>query len=153
VTAPQPQPQPAGGPATTGRTQGAGWQIGVSRTVRVPVEQVWAFVVSAEGLAFWLGRGVRVLDGRGQWYETAQGTSGEVRSLRPNDRVRLTWRPRDWDHDSTVQVAASASGPGRCVLRFHQERLVDAVERERQRDHWRSVMDAVVAELEPGGRT
>jgi len=26
-------------------------------------------------------------------------------------------------------------------VRFHHERLADAEERERQRDHWRSVLD------------
>ncbi|MEJ5913715.1 SRPBCC domain-containing protein [Pseudokineococcus sp. 1T1Z-3] len=136
-------------PASTGRTKGAGWQIGVSRTVGVPVQEVWAFLVSTEGLAFWLGQGVQVLDGRGQRYETTDGTAGEVRSLRPRDRVRLTWRPQGWDHDSTVQVAVTTAGPGRSVLRFHQERLADAVEREQQRQHWRAVLDAVVNELEP----
>lgn len=140
---------PAQEPAPTGRTKGAGWQIGVSATVQLPVQDVWAFLVSAEGLTLWLGLGVEVLDGRGQRYETTNGIAGEVRSLHPRDRVRLTWRPQAWDHDSTVQVAVTAAEPGRSVLRFHQERLVDAVEREQQREHWRTVLDAVVAELEP----
>ncbi len=133
-----------------GRTQDAGWQIGVSRTLDHPVERVWAFLTSDAGREVWLGAGVEVLQERGQRYETADGTAGEVRSVRPGDRLRLTWRPPGWDHDTTVQVAVVAQGPARTVLRFHQERLADAAERARQRAHWRAVMDAVVAAL--GGR-
>jgi hypothetical protein len=33
------------------------------------------------------------------------------------------------------------------MVRFHQERLADAAEREQQRAHWRAVLDAVVAAL------
>ncbi|MGW5195605.1 SRPBCC domain-containing protein [Kribbella sp. NPDC004138] len=54
--------------------------------------------------------------------------------MRANNRVRLTWQPVDWSHDSTVQVTVSASSGG-TVVRFHQERLASAAERERQRAH------------------
>ena len=33
------------------------------------------------------------------------------------------------------------------MLRFHQERLADAAEREQQRAHWQAVMDAVETAL------
>lgn len=65
----------------------------------------------------------------------------------PRDRIRLTWQPEDWDHDTTVQVAVTAKGNDRTILRFHQERLTDANEREQQREHWRSVIDAIAHAL------
>jgi uncharacterized protein YndB with AHSA1/START domain len=132
----------------TGLTRDAGWEIGVSRTAAVPLEEVWDFLTSPEGSAVWLGAGVHRLDEPGEAYETSAGIVGQIRSFRPRDRVRLTWRPPDWDHDSTVQFTVSSAGPGRTMLRFHQERLADAGEREQQRAHWRAVLDAVVAELE-----
>lgn len=132
---------------TTGHTRDVGWEIGVSRTVAHPIDQVWSFLTSAAGSALWLGPGVRRLDRPGTAYATDDGTVGEVRSFRPQDRVRLTWRPEDWDHDSTVQVAVRAASGTRTMVRFHQERLADAAERERQRTHWQSRMDAVVAAL------
>ena len=138
-----------GGVATpVGLTRDAGWQIGVSRTLDHPVGQVWEFLTSPEGRAVWLGHGVDLLDERGRAYRTAEGTAGEVRSVRDRDRIRLTWRPEGWDHDSTVQVAVTAAGGGRTVLRFHQERLADAAERARQRAHWRAVLDSVAAALD-----
>ncbi|MEU0938359.1 MULTISPECIES: SRPBCC domain-containing protein [unclassified Embleya] len=128
---------------TTGRTQDAGYQIGVSKTLPYPVEQVWELITSAAGLALWLGEDVDLTPTRGAPYRTADGSTGEVRGWRETDRIRVTSRVPDWDHDTTVQVAMSASGPGRTVLRFHQEWLSDAGERARQRTHWQGVMAAV----------
>jgi uncharacterized protein YndB with AHSA1/START domain len=132
----------------TGLTRGVGWEIGVSRTVAFPLEEVWTFLTSPEGSAVWLGAGVQHLDEPGQTYQTSAGTSGEIRSFHPHDRIRLTWQPPDWTHDSTVQVTVSSAGAGRTMVRFHQERLAEADEREQQRAHWRAVLDAVVAGLE-----
>jgi uncharacterized protein YndB with AHSA1/START domain len=131
----------------TGLTRDVGWEIGVSRTVAFPVEEVWDFLTSPEGSAVWLGAGVQRLD-EPRGYETSAGTSGEIRSFRPLDRIRLTWQPPDWAHDSTVQVTVTSAGAGRTMVRFHQERLADANEREQQRAHWRTVLDAVVTALE-----
>lgn len=130
-----------------GLTRDAGWEIGVSRTVAAPVDAVWDLLVSDQGRAVWLGDGADLAPEWGAPYATASGTIGEVRSFRPLDRIRLTWRPAGWDHDSTVQVALTASRTDRTVIRFHQERLVDAAERERQRSHWSAVLDRLVAEL------
>jgi uncharacterized protein YndB with AHSA1/START domain len=132
----------------TGRTKDAGWQIGVSKTVDHPLEVVWEFLMSPAGTAMWLGHGVSVLDEKGRAYQTSDGTTGETRSFRRDDRIRLTWQPPDWDHDSTVQVTVMPSGHDKTVIRFHQERLANAREREQQRTHWRAVMASVVAALD-----
>ena len=133
----------------TGETQGAGWQIGVSRTVAAPLPEVWELLTGPRGLRIWLGAGVVLPTRAGEPYETAEGVRGEVRSYRPNDRIRLAWQPSGWSHDSTVQVALQDKGD-RTVVRFHQERLADGAERERQRAHWTSVIDRLEAELDPG---
>ena len=132
----------------TGHTKGVGWEIGVSRTVPFPIDDVWDFLTSTAGAAVWLGAGVQRLEEPGAAYETEAGTAGEIRSVRPHDRVRLTWRPVDWDHESTVQFTVTSAAEDRTRVTFHQERLADAAERERQRAHWKGVMDALVVALE-----
>ena len=129
-----------------GKTADAGWNIGVSRTLPYAPETVWDFLVGRDGVAIWLGPGVELPREPGAEYETANGTVGEVRSYVENDRVRLTWRPSDWDHDSTVQVRLSGAG-AKTTLRFHQEWLADAEEREEQRAYWQDVTERVVAAL------
>lgn len=109
-------------------------------------ESVWDFLVSRDGVAIWLGPGAELPRETGAEYETANGTVGEIRSFVEGDRVRLTWRPRDWDHGSTVQVRLSGTGT-KTTLRFHQEWLSDAEEREQQRAYWQDVTERVVAAL------
>ncbi|MEU0720338.1 SRPBCC domain-containing protein [Streptomyces lavendulocolor] len=126
----------------TGLTRDAGWEIGVSKTLPLPAAAVWDFIAGPEGIALWLGAVPGGLPTeRGAAYETAEGVTGEIRGYRPGDRVRLT------HGGTTLQVAVSAAGPGKAVLRFHQERLGSAEERERRRAHWQEVMRRVVREL------
>jgi uncharacterized protein YndB with AHSA1/START domain len=130
----------------TGLSKDAGWEIGVSKTVAVDRERTWAFLTSDEGVALWLGPGAEIKGPRGTPYRTDQGITGEIRSFRPLDRVRLTWRPPGWDHDSTLQVAVT--GGRRTSIRFHQERMASKDEREEMRDHWRSVLTKIEQALQ-----
>lgn len=97
-----------------GKTKDAGWQIGVSRTVPLTPEEVWARI---EDTAAWLG-------------EEAE----DLRSFKPLDRIRVGW------NGTIVQVALSKAKTGTTVT-SHQERLADADERERQRVHWTAILD------------
>ncbi|HEX6360360.1 SRPBCC domain-containing protein [Actinophytocola sp.] len=83
----------------------------------------------------------------GAGYETTSGVRGETRSFRERDRVRLTWQPRGWTHDTTLQLTVTPAGEGRTRLGVHQERLADANEREQQRQHWQGVVTALVEAL------
>lgn len=137
---------------TIGMTKDAGWQIGVRTTFDHPVTAVWHLLTSPEGLALWLGDGLSIAGEPGESYETRAGTTGEIRSFHPEDRIRLTWQPQDWDHETTVQLVVRAAGD-RTRLTLHQERLADADERERQRTHWKRVADLLadaLAEANPG---
>lgn len=134
---------------TVGLTRDAGFEIGVSRTLDHPPSTVWTYLTSRNGIRRWLGGGLDLPAARGDHYTAPDGTTGEVRSFHPLDRIRLTWRPVDWDHASIVQVAIADRG-GRTLLRFHQERLADPDERARQRTHWAGVMDGVMADLAAG---
>lgn len=96
--------------------------------------------MSPGGLCVWLGDGIGAPLEKGAVYKTADGTVGEIRSLRPGDRIRLTWRPAGRDGHATVQVAVRAAKSG-CSVRFHTEHLNSEQERSRMRDHWRNVLD------------
>lgn len=130
-----------------GLTKDAGWEIGVSRTLPATVEEVWDLLVSPAGLAAWLGDGVTLPLERGATYRTRAGTVGEVRSARPEDRIRLTWQPAGRRAPAILQVAVVAA-PGGCSVRFHAERLDDAGERERMRARLRAAIDRL-ADLLP----
>lgn len=139
-------------PATkpTGLTNDAGWQIGVQRTLPLELEDAWSFLVSTEGTRIWLGTKTPPDPVPGAPYKTLDGTVGEIRSFRVYDRVRLTWKPKQWDHDSTVQVALTPGTNG-TAFRFHQERLMNQQEREQMRAHWTAALDRLEAELDRRG--
>lgn len=127
-----------------GRTQDVGYEIGVSKTFRAPLERVWDHLVSPAGFGTWVGAGARLPRARGETYTADDGTTGELRSLRTGDRIRATWRPPSWTHDTTVQLTVRPATDDRTTVRLHQEWLADAHERTQQREHWR----AVLAQLE-----
>lgn len=102
-----------------GETKDAGWQIGVSRTVPVPLDEAWARL--ADPVA-WLG-----------------GPADDVRSRVEGDRIRVGWR------GTIVQVRVAEARTGTRVA-FHQERLGSAEEREQQRAHWSAVIDRLFPE-------
>ena len=129
-----------------GKTKDAGWQIGVSITVDRNVVDVWDYLMSRDGIETWLGAGVKFHGSKGEPYRTADGVTGELRSYRPLDRIRLTWHPEAWDHESTVQIALDDKGD-RTRIVFHQERLADAEERKLQRAHWETVAKQVEHDL------
>jgi uncharacterized protein YndB with AHSA1/START domain len=130
----------------TGRTRDAGWQIGVSRTLPVDLDTAWGYLVSDAGVRRWLGTGVDTPLTPGVRYRTDEGTTGEVRSRRERNRIRLTWHPPERGDHATVQIALTPSAGG-CTVRFHTERLHDADERERMRRHWRDVIAAIELDL------
>lgn len=129
----------------TGLTRGAGWEIGVSRTLPVELDMAWDFLVSPAGLRLWLGE-LNAPLAKGADYTTRDGTTGEVRSLRPRDRVRLTWRPAGREQPATIQVAVRPARAG-TTIRFHTERLVSEDERVRFRQHWREALDRIEAQV------
>ncbi|MFC3455912.1 SRPBCC domain-containing protein [Amycolatopsis speibonae] len=108
--------------------------------------QVWDFLVGREGVEIWLGPGAELGGEPGTAYETANGTTGEIRGRSEGTELRLTWRPKDWDHDSTLRITVSGTEQ-KTTLRFHQEWLAGADEREEQRAYWSEVTERVVAAL------
>ena len=129
-----------------GKTKDVGWQIGVSRTIAVDVPAAWSYLTSPRGIEVWLGAGVDSPFQKGQRYETADLTIGEFRSVRPHDRIRLTWQPVDRPEDATVQIALTPTKSG-CTFRFHTERLYDSDERETMRRHWLTVAEQIERDL------
>lgn len=135
-----------------GQTAGAGFQIGVSRTLAAPAETVWRLLLSPEGRTLWLGTAEPAELAPGVAYRTADGASGEIRVVKPRDRLRLTRRLPGGAAPSTVQIALQP-GDAKTIITFHHEKLSDAAAREAMRAHWRGVADrfaALVGQAKPG---
>lgn len=126
---------------STGLTKDAGWEMGARQTIAAPVPAVWSYLMG-EGLAVWLGDIDSLPADRGAAYETRDGVRGTIRSYTENHRVRLSWWPEDWPHDTILQVTAKDAAGGTTVG-FHHERLADREERKLMLGHWKNVLGAI----------
>ncbi|MCY4367774.1 MAG: SRPBCC domain-containing protein [Chloroflexi bacterium] len=143
----------ARGKRVVGQTTAGGFQIGVQKTLPIPADRAWDLVTGDAGRATWLGETASLEFRKGEHYETTGGTCGEVRSIVPGERIRLTWLSPGLAGPSTLQVTLVPSGD-RTSFRFHQERLSSLEERELMRTHWRAVLDRLLeAAQQAGGST
>jgi uncharacterized protein YndB with AHSA1/START domain len=131
---------------TNGPTKDAGWDVGVRHTVDAPIDAVWAFLLG-KGLNIWLGNARLTLE-KGAKYQTDDDISGHIISVSEKTRIRMTWQPGEWDHDSTLHVTLKKAESGGTTIGFQQERLADRDERKIMLSHWKDV----VARLDDGLR-
>jgi uncharacterized protein YndB with AHSA1/START domain len=130
----------ARGKRAVGETTDVGFQLGVQRTVDASVDDVWQTLVSRPEL--WLGEGASVAFDEGSRYDAA-GASGEIRVVKPGERVRRTWQPDDWDAAATIQLTLEPSSAGRTAVHAHLEKLPDAQAREDLRARWRDALERI----------
>ena len=138
----------ARGKRAVGQTADGGFQIGVQRSVAAPVTAVWELLTTRPDL--WLGEGASVGFQPGERYdvpagESTLGVSGEVRVVKPGDRVRMTWQPQEWPAPATLQVALVASPSGKTAINAHMEKLPDADAREAMRARLRDALERLAA--------
>lgn len=136
------------GKRITGETEDAGFQIGVQRTTTLPLERAWSLLTSPEGTEAWLGAGAEIAFEQGERYRLADGTEGEVRVVRPNQHLRITWHPKGWPRSSVIQVRVTPKGE-KTVISFHEEQLPGEKEREERRTFFKAAL-ARIEELAKG---
>jgi uncharacterized protein YndB with AHSA1/START domain len=130
---------------TTGQTKDAGWELGVRETVAAPVDAVWTYL-TGEGLKVWLGDIDALPTEKKAAYSSRDGVRGTIRGYTPNARVRLSWQPEDWPHDTTLQFTVKEVATG-TTIGIHHEQLADREERKLMLGHWKNVMAAMVDDL------
>lgn len=130
----------ARGRRVKGETAATGFEIGVQKTLPITAAKAWEFMTSDKGLSVWLGGNVDDIRlEKGEPYQTADGTKGEIRTIDPGKRVRLTWQPKDRNASTTLQIYLLPSGKNTSV-RFHHEKLSGTAERQAMKKHWQNVL-------------
>ncbi|MDF2964541.1 MAG: ATPase [Paenibacillus sp.] len=126
-----------------GLTASALYQIGVRRTLPITIEHAWEMLVSRAGLDLWLGAGASLNLQKGEKYTTKEGTSGELRVVKPYEQLRLTWQKAGWTQASTVQIRLLSGNPVKTTISFHQEKLENAELREEMKARWEYVLEQI----------
>ena len=130
---------------TTGLNKDAGWEVGVRKTVAASPAVVWDFLLG-DGLALWLGK-TELPREKGAAYATEDGVKGSVRTFTPGSKLRVSWRPDDWPHDTILQVSVKEA-PGGTTIALQHEQLADRDERRMMLGHWKNVVDDLAHALD-----
>ena len=130
----------ARGKRAVGETADTGFQVGVQRTVEATPAEAWELIRTRPDI--WLGAKTSLDLIEGERYQVP-GASGEIRVVKPGDRLHMTWRPTGWAEPATLQLTLSESASGKTAIHAHLEKLPDADSREALRTHWRQVLGRI----------
>ena len=138
----------ARGKRVVGETADTGFQVGVVRTLPMSAQELWEWV--ATQAERWLGADATLTLEPGAGYEVpkrrgAPGVRGEVRVVKPGQRLRMTWQPDGWRKPATLQLTLMPKARG-VSLHVHMEKLPDAKAREAMREHWSRVLEGLAKE-------
>lgn len=129
----------ASGRRTDGDKGASGFEVSLQATLPGTAEEVWGLLTSAAGLRCWLAPAGRFTLAEGKSYTTRDGARGEIRVVKPNARVRLTWQPAEVDRPVNVEIALTARPSGKTAVRVQLERLPSAECRDALRTRWMGV--------------
>ncbi|WP_224372664.1 SRPBCC domain-containing protein [Hyalangium versicolor] len=139
----------ARGKRVVGETATTGFQVGVVRTLAMSAPELWDLLTKQAER--WLGPGATLKPEPGKGYEVpkrrgAPGVRGELRVVKPRQRLRMTWQPDGWKKPATLQLTLVPKTKG-AALSVHMENLPDAKTREAMREHWSKVLAKLQASL------
>ncbi|NOK21709.1 DUF1801 domain-containing protein [Corallococcus carmarthensis] len=132
-------------PAAAKKSATTGFQVGVVRTLPMTAPALWEWVTTQPER--WLGPGAKLKAEAGGQYEVpkrrgAAGVRGEVRGVKPGQRLRMTWQPDGWKKPAMLQLTVMPKTKG-ASLHVHMEKLPDAEAREAMRERWSKVLSQV----------
>ncbi|MBI4050552.1 MAG: hypothetical protein HY396_01090 [Candidatus Doudnabacteria bacterium] len=81
----------AKGRRAVGQTKKAGFKIGVQKVFPVSQKRAWQMITSPAGRKLWLENIGKMDFQKGRKYKTKEGTTGEIRTFKLGEKLRLAW--------------------------------------------------------------
>ena len=130
------------GSRVLGETANAGFEVGVQKTVDLSPQQTWQLLTSRKGLLLWLGEVDDLNLVKGEKFQTKDGSSGEIRSIKRAERIRIKWQPNDGSNSSTFQITLSPV-KNKTSIRVHHENLSRDTSRSEMQKRWRTILEKI----------
>jgi hypothetical protein len=112
-----------------GQTSDGLFQLGIRRTLAVPLSELWILITE-----------------RGELWQDKDGPAGEDRysTFKEGSHFRMAWTDGSWKSHSILQIRILPGKKDRnSVLSIHQEKIPDIQSRERLKEHWSGVLGQV----------
>lgn len=129
-----------------GQTKDVGFQIGVRRTFSFSGDLAWDFLFLDEGLLIWLGKIDSDDIAPDNSYKTKEGIEGKISVLKPYSHIRLTWKRKDWENVSTLQIRVIPAKE-KTTISFHQDKLMNSGQREEMKSYWNKILEEIKNKL------
>jgi len=115
----------------------------VSRSVSLPVKEIWRLLNSRAGSEALLGAGGQLGD-KGDDWRAADGTYGVVRSYHPLEEVRFTWHAAADAPRTVVDVQTQATPEG-TTIEIRHEHVPAYFDKAALVRRWEKFLDDLVA--------
>ena len=115
----------------------------VSRSVSLPVKEIWRLLTSRAGSEALLGAGGELGD-KGDTWHAADGTYGVVRSYHPLEEVRLTWHAAA-DAPSTIVEVRTQAAEGETTVEVRHVNVPSYFDKAALARRWEKFLDDLVA--------
>jgi len=116
----------------------------VSRSVSIPVKEVWKVLASREGGEALLGAGGEIGDKGDDWHAD-DGTFGVMRSYHPLEEVRFTWHAAEGAPRTVVNVHLGATPEGGTTVEIRHEHVPSYFDKAALVQRWETFLDKLVA--------
>ncbi len=117
------------------------YSLTVTKSLHVDAKKVWKLFVSEEGQAIWLQPLFSVVIKSKATFETQDGFFGEIRTMKKDRRIRMTWQDPNWEKSTTLQVMIVQRANGNSILAFDHGKIKDLRIQAKLRARWRKAAD------------
>lgn len=130
--------------------RGKTFTVTARRTIRRPIEQVFAVATEAGHLNQWFSPGSEVDLREGGTFSNLDNDSGTFLVVQAPHRVRFTWNNPNHEPGSVVEVKITETAPDVTVLALTHYKIGRKSDAEGLREGWAWAMDSLKAYVERG---
>jgi uncharacterized protein YndB with AHSA1/START domain len=117
------------------------YAITTTKSLPLNVKTVWKILISDAGQAIWLKPLYKGMIAVGNTFETSDGFFGEIRTIKKERRVRMTWQDPNWSHKTVVQVTLVPRPGEKSILVIDHLQIRDLRVQAEMRKRWRDSVD------------
>lgn len=123
------------------------YMVTATKSLACHVSKTWKLLTTKKGVDIWMLPVSKVSIKPGAQFETTDGYFGEIRTMKVDRRVRMTWQDPLWDKPTTVELHLVPRPDDKSILVINHTGLKDLKTKALFRERWRTAIDAIAGKL------